>query len=249
VGFFITTQASTEKEIHMEFQEVKNYLKENADKDEVKVYLAELSKVSSDKKTEIIEEFKKSQEFLSEIDRAVTKGVNTFKDKTVPGLIEIAVTEKEKELEDKYNPPKNPAEENLRKKVEELETKYRESESKIIRESIKTMKQHLLAEKGLSVDIADWLHVPINELTVKDIEDKEKLLSLISPAIEPLVKLVEDAKIAKATEIQTRGAGKPQDSDSNTQAGQLTREQYNALPREERVKAIEEGKCQQILGQ
>jgi hypothetical protein len=234
----------------MDLQEVKKFLSDNAAKDDVKAYLSDLSRVSSEKETEIVENYKKSQDFKSEIDRANTRAINTYREKTLPGLIEDQVKAKESELESKYNPPKNPVEEKLRKDIEEMKTKMAASERKIIQEAIKSEKQRQLAEKGIPVELADSIYIDMSNIKSTDIDDKEKLQILISPALESILKYGDSVKTGTATEMITRGGGKPQASNSQTNSGQLTVEQYNALPtREERIKAQNEGRTKQILGQ
>jgi hypothetical protein len=231
----------------MTLQEVKQFLRDNAEKDaEVKAYLAELSKVSPDAEEQIIRNFKNSQEFKSEQDRLVTKAINTYNEKTVPTLIEKSVKDKETELENKYNPPKNPAEENLRKEVEELKRQNQERQNKIIRDSINLAKQKALSEMGLPIELSDAIYVRMDGLTEKDIEDKEKLKSLIFPSIEPIVKFSEAVKTAKANEMLSNSATHPLNSDSPV-AGQLTLDQYKSLPHDERMKAQKEGRVNQLL--
>jgi hypothetical protein len=235
----------------MNLSEVKQFLKDNAEKDaDVKAYLSELSRVSQEAESNIIENYKRSQDFRSEIDRANTQAIKTYNEKTVPTLIEKSVKDKETELENKYNPPKNPAEEALRKQVETLTKLQAESESEFIQESIKTLKQNFLSESGLPVGLADHIFVNTKDLTKKDIKDIEKLKSLILPAIEPIAKVISEAKIAKANEMLAGSAVKPGSSNSATQVGQLTKEQYEALPtREDRIKAQSEGRTKTIMGQ
>ena len=232
----------------MELNEVKQFLKDNANKDDVKSYLSELSRVSPDTEASIIDNYKRSQDFRSEIDRANTQAIKTYTEKTVPTLIEKEVKAKENELENKYNPPKNPAEEALRKQVELLTKQQAESESEFIQESVKTLKQNFLAENGLPIGLADHIFVNTKDLTKKDIKDIEKLKSIILPAIEPISKVITEAKIAKANEMLAGSATKPGNSNAPT-AGQLTKEAYEALPREDRIKAQKDGRVKQILGQ
>jgi hypothetical protein len=233
----------------MTLQEVKQFLKDNAEKDaDVKAYLAELSRVSQETESNIVENYKRSQDFRSEIDRANTQAIKTYTEKTVPSLIEKSVKDKEVELENKYNPAKNPAEEALRKQVELLTKQQAESESEFIQESVKTLKQNFLSENGLPVSLADHIFVNTKDLTKKDIKDIEKLKSLILPAIEPITKVISEAKIAKANEMLSNSATRPGNSNSVTQTAQLTKEAYEALPHSERMKAQKEGRVNQILG-
>jgi soluble cytochrome b562 len=233
----------------MTLQEVKQFLRDNALTDEVKSYMAELSKVSPEVEEKILESYKKSQEFKSELDRAVTKGINTYTEKTLPGII----TEKEKAIEmkvrDELNPPKNPEVIQLTEKMKKYETQITENNKKIMQKEIRNMKQALLNAKGIPIEYADLIPVNTDGLTIEDIEDVNKLTELITPSVDKLYTFGEAAKIAKATEMQSRGAYKPTDSNGNIPVGQLTKEAYEALPRDERMKAQKEGRVRQILGQ
>ena len=232
----------------MELQEVKQFLRDNAGKDDVKSYLAELSKVSPDAEEAIVSNFKRSKDFQSEIDRAVTKAINTYNEKTVPSLIEKEVKFKEEELEKKYNPPKNPAEEAMRKQLEKLTLESAENKKKIIQKELRNRKQALLNSKEIPIEYEDLIAVGIDNLSIEDVENESKLDELIMPKVEKLSKLIQEAQIKKATEMQKGSAFKPQNSNANTNSGQLTLEQYKALPHEERMKAQKEGRVDQILG-
>jgi hypothetical protein len=233
----------------MTLQEVKQFLKDNAGTDEVKSYLSELSKVSPDAQADIIENYKHSQDFRSEIDRANTQAIKTYTEKTVPTLIEKEVKLKETELENKYNPPKNPAEEAMRKQLEALTKESSENKKKMIQKELRNIKQSLLNSKGIPLEYEDLIPISIDGIDVKDIENETKLKEILMPAVEKLFSFGEAAKIAKATEMQMKGSFNPGASGGVTNSGQLTKEAYEALPREERMKAQKEGRVKQILGQ
>jgi hypothetical protein len=234
----------------MDLNEVRKFLKDNAGTDEVKSYLSELSKVSPDAQADIIENYKHSQDFRSEIDRSNTQAIKTYNEKTVPTLIEKAVKETTTDLENKYNPPKNPAEEAMRKQLEALTKESGENKKKMIQKELRNIKQALLNSKGIPLEYEDLIPISIDGLDIKDIEDETKLKEMIMPSIEKLFSFGEAAKIAKATEMQIKGSFKPSGSDSQINVGQLTKEAYEALPtREDRVKAQAEGRTKQIMGQ
>jgi len=232
----------------MTLQEVKQFFNDNAGLDDVKAYRAELSKVTVEQEEKILESYKKSQDFKSELDRAVTKGINTYNEKTLPGII----AEKEKAIEmkvrDELNPPKNPEVIQLTEKMKMYETQITENNKKIIQKEIRNMKQSLLNAKGIPIEYADLILVNTENLTIADIENEAKIKELITPSVEKLFAFGEASKIAKATEMQSRGSYTPQGSNSNTPAGQLTIEAYKALPHDERMKAQKEGRVNQLLG-
>jgi hypothetical protein len=106
----------------MELNEIKTFFTENADKDDVKSYLAELSKIDE---TAIFDKFKKTDEYKVEFDKAVTKAVQNHDEKIKPKL--------EKELRDKIqlelNPPKDPAVLALQNQLEELKQAQAEKDA------------------------------------------------------------------------------------------------------------------------
>lgn len=239
----------------MDLQEVKQFLKENAEKDDVKAYLSELSKVSSEQESEIIESYKKSTEFRREIDRENTKAIKTYTEKTVPGLIETAVTEKEKELLDKYDKPKDPKElkwerdfKKMQEDLEERDKKVAERDRKLIQKEIKNTIHSLLGEKQIPIKYANLVPVDYSKFTIDDIEDEENLKEMLMPNVETLAAFSAESRQAQAEEMHRRGAITPQRSALSNPEQQLTLEQYNALSKEEKAIAYKEGKVNQILG-
>lgn len=232
----------------MTITEVKQFLRDNADKEDVKAFMAEFKVVSPEQKEEVIDTYKKSVEFRSEVDKAVTRGINTYSEKTVPTLVEKAVKDKETELETKYNPPKNAAEEAIRKQLEAVQAELTETRNKTIREAIKNAKQSMLSEMGLPVELADAIYVKADGLSVNDVEDREKLRSLITPALEPIAKFGESVKTAKANEMLAGSATRPTSGNANPAAGQLKREDLKNMKPEEIAKARESGQLDSILG-
>jgi len=232
----------------MTLQEVKQFLKENAEKDaEVKAYLTELSKVSQEQESAIIENYKKSQDYKSEQDRFATRAITTFKEKTLPGIIEDQVKATEQKVRDEINPPKNPEVVQLTKKMQEYEQRDAEKTKKLISKELKNAIQTHLGSKKIPIEYSDLIQIGIDNLKLEDIENEEKLNELILPKVEKLLAFGESVKTATATEMLSRGGGRPQGSSSPT-ANQLTKEQYEALPRAERVKATNEGRTDKILG-
>ena len=238
----------------MDLQEVKEFFKNNAEKDDVKAYLTELKKVSSEQESEIVENYKKSQEYRSEIDRETTKAIKTYSEKTVPGLIEKEVEEKTKELIEKYEKPKDPKEakwerefKKMQEELSERDKKVAERDKKLIQKEIKNTIHSLLGEKKIPIKYANLVPVDYSKFTIDDIEDEENLKEMLMSNVESLATFSAESRQEQAAEMHARGAVQPQASQSSPEQ-QLTREQYNALPDNEKKKAREDGRVNHILG-
>ena len=201
----------------MDLKEVKQFLKENADKEDVKAFLEELKP----DETKIIEEFKKSQDFKSEIDRANTQAIDTYAKKTMPKLIDEQVKAKESELELKYNPPKDPAVEALQNQIKQMQKENAEKEQarlKVERDNFYLM--------NLKPEFKEFSKIFDGSI------EQDKIPEFINKT---------------AYEITLKNhVTKPTQGDSGP-SGQLTEEEYNSLPLGERTKAYKEGKKPQAF--
>lgn len=125
----------------MTIEEVKAFLEENKEQVEVKEFLAGFSKVPTQ------EELIKIPEVQKIIDQRVSLGINSFKEKTLPGLIEA---EKKKLTESTQVSPEM-------QRIQELEKKLAEKERSELRGNQKNKVVKTFSEKNLPVDIADYL--------------------------------------------------------------------------------------------
>ena len=235
----------------MTLQEVKQFFKDNAGTDEVKSYLSELSKVSPDAEEQIIKNFKNSQDYKSEVDRTVTRAIQTYNEKTVPTLIEKAVNDKIAEI----NPAPDPRDEKWQKELArrdardaERDKKEAEKDKRIIQKEVNNTIQSLLDEKKIPIKHAKLVPVNINDFKIEDIDDEQSLREKLLPGIEDLSAALVEAEIRKAEQMQMAGATRPVNSNSSPVGGQLTEAQLKALPFAERVKAEKEGRTNQLLG-
>jgi hypothetical protein len=202
----------------MDLQEIQKWLKENAERDDVKTYLSEISKPSQEKEIEIIETFKKSQSFKSEFDSAVSKAVENHDTKIKPKL--------EKELRDKINlelnPPKDPALIEALKGIEELKQANAEKDAKLAQ----TNRINYL-HSAIQPDYKDF--IKLFDGSIETDEDRVKFLN------ESIFK------------IQASGTPKPVHSNTSVQ-GQLTESDAAKMKPEEIVKALSEGRFNAELG-
>lgn len=209
----------------MDLKEVKQFLKENAEKDDVKSYLAEL-KGDPEK---IIEDYKNSKEFKSEIDRHVTKGIETFEKKTLP--------EREKkirqDIENELNPPKTDSEKALEKRLKELEEESRKSKEEAKKAQRLSFYSSKLSEKKLDPDFIKLVDgsLETDDDVIKHIENIHN-------------KIYQNGVNYKLKE----GAEKPKQGNQNVSSGQLTREDLKGMSPSEITKAKDEGRLNEILG-
>ena len=124
----------------VEFSEVQQYLKDNAHTQEVKDLLKPTA--------EAVNEFLDSQEgaklIQPRLDVNFTKGLQTWKDNHLQGLIDEAVV--------KANPQETPEQ----KRIRELEQKVQEAERARAREQLTNVATKHATEKGLPVELVDF---------------------------------------------------------------------------------------------
>jgi hypothetical protein len=202
----------------MTLAEVKQFLTDNAELDEVKAFRAEISNPTEAKVTEILEGFKKSKEYQSEIDRAVTNGVKTHDEKIKPVL--------EKELRAKItnelNPPKDPAVLALQEELKKIREEKAEADSRAENE-----KRVNFFHSQIKPDYKDF--VKLFDGSISD--DAEK------------VKFVNE----KLFELQSKGTPKPSQG-SGSISGQITdRSKLKSMSPEEINKARLDGSLSHIL--
>ena len=125
----------------MTIEEVKAFLEENKEQNEVKEFLGSFVKTPTQ------EELIKIPEVQKIIDQRVSLGINSFKEKTLPGLIEA---EKKKLTDAQQVSPEM-------QRIQELEKKLAEKERSEARGNQKNKVVKTFSEKNLPVDIADYL--------------------------------------------------------------------------------------------
>ena len=202
----------------MTIEEIKKFFADNADKDDVKAYFAELSNPSENRMVEIIDSFKKSQEFKSEIDRAVTKGVQTHDEKIKP------VMEKElrAKITNELNPPKDPAVLALQEELKKIREEKAEADSRAENE-----KRVNFFHSQIKPDYKDFVKLFYGSIS----DDAEK------------VKFVNE----KLFEMQAKGTPKPNQGNGNMQ-GQITdKEKLKSMSPEQINEARKSGQLNILL--
>ncbi len=131
---------------------IKKYFADNENDDAVKAYLSDLR--SGWIKTDDGKNFLFTDEgkvlYQSEIDRAVSKAIDTYKEKTLPGLIKDGVTEKIKET----NPKETPEQKQIREQNERINNLENRDKLNLLKDYV---YKKLTADKLSEFNpVADW---------------------------------------------------------------------------------------------
>jgi hypothetical protein len=137
----------------------------NASADLIK-QVESLKTVSIDSVKEFLEKDEAGKKLLqTQKDAAVTKGIETFKEKTMPGLLED-------EIKKKF--PDETAEQ---KRMRELETKQQKLEAEIKRKDLHNKAISLATEKKLPIKLMEKFLGEDEDATLKNIEEFESIYS------------------------------------------------------------------------
>lgn len=150
----------------MNLEDVKKFFEENKDNEEVKAYLEGLKKVSVQEVQQMLAENDELKRWLdSEKDRHFTKGLETFKQKTMPKLIDEEIKKRFPEAD-----PKD-------LKLKELEAKIQQMEQEKLREALKNKALTLATEKKLPIQLIDFLIGQDEETTLQNLSTFEEVLT------------------------------------------------------------------------
>ncbi|MGG3662091.1 DUF4355 domain-containing protein [Bacillus gobiensis] len=149
----------------MKLEDIKKFLAENKDQDDVKAYLGELSAVSADKLKGFLDTAEGKRLIQPRLDSYFTKGLETWKQNNLDSLIDEEVK--------KRHPEKTPEQieiDKLRKQIEDAE-KARNRES-LVNKALKVAK-----EKNLPDGIIDFFIGDDEETTTDNLSKLEKVYS------------------------------------------------------------------------
>lgn len=152
----------------MKLEEIRAYLNENKDNEEVKAFLSEIRTPSLDDVKRLAgenEEFKKWLQ--SENDRYFTKGLETWKEKTLPSILD----EEREKIRKALNPEETPEQKELR----ELREKFERVERERKREALRNTAYKQATEKGLPVDLLDFMLGDDEETTMGNLSKLEEV--------------------------------------------------------------------------
>jgi polyhydroxyalkanoate synthesis regulator phasin len=156
----------------MNLEEIKQYLNENKDNEDVKAYLGELSAVSADKVKGFLNTDEGKRLIQPDLDRYHNKSLESWKTNNLESIIEEEVR--------KRNPEKTP--EQL--KIEELEKKIQDAENARIRGELVNKAFKVADEKALPKDVIDFF---IGENEEKTLENLSKFEETYTAALQKAV--------------------------------------------------------------
>lgn len=148
----------------MNLEDVKKFFEENQDNEEVKAYLEGLKKVSVQEVQQMLVENEELKKFFdSEKDKHFSKGLETWKQKTLPKLIDEEIKKRFPEAD-----PKDV-------KLKELEAKIQKMEQEKQRELLKNKALTLATEKKLPIQLIDFLIGQDEETTLQNLTTFEEV--------------------------------------------------------------------------
>lgn len=176
----------------MNIEEIKQFLDENKDNEEVKAFVGELSAVSADKVEGFLETEEGKRFIQPRLDSYFTKGLATWKANNLDSIVEEKIRER--------NPDKSPAEleiEKLKKQIEDAE---------------KARNREALVNKALNV--ADEKKLPKGVIDYFIGEDEETTLANLSKFEETF-----NAAVQNAVDIKFKESGTNFEKGDPTPAG------------------------------
>lgn len=147
-------------------QALLDFLKANNASADLIKQVESLKTVSLESVKEFLEKDEAGKKLLqAQKDAAVTKGIETFKEKTMPGLLED-------EIKKKF--PDETAEQ---KRMRELESKQQKLEAEIKRKDLHAKAISVATEKKLPIKLMEKFLGDDEETTIKNIEEFESIYS------------------------------------------------------------------------
>jgi DNA repair exonuclease SbcCD ATPase subunit len=156
----------------MKLEDIKKFLSDNKDQDDVKAYLGELSAVSTDKVKGFLDTEEGKKLLQPRLDQNFHRGLETWKTNNLESIIEEEVK--------KRNPDKTPEQ----KKIEELEKKIQDAENARVRGELVNKAFKVADEKSLPKDVIDFF---IGEDEDKTLENLSKFEQSYTVALQKAV--------------------------------------------------------------
>lgn len=197
----------------MDIKEVKAFLEENKDKDEVKAFYAELQKVSIEQEKDITDKWVQSIDGKKHIqvikDQEVAKAIETWKENNLTKLVEAEV--------DKLNPPENPEVVKLNRKVEEIQKEADMAKREAMSSQLRSSASEFLNQNKIPVDFASFVVGKDEEATTEKLAGFKDIL---------------DAHMKEVMESRFKDIGRDTpDTDNNTVSGKIIkRADFMKLP-------------------
>ncbi|MCY8110081.1 DUF4355 domain-containing protein [Bacillus spizizenii] len=154
-------------------EEVKKFLEENKENEEVKSYLDELSAVSADKVNGFLDTEEGKRLIQPRLDSHFTKGLETWKANNLDALVDAKV----KEL--------YPEETEEQKRIRKLEKELEDQKTAAQREKLLNKAVSYASEKQLPADVVEFFIGEDEEATMKNLGAfEEKYNAALQKAIE-----------------------------------------------------------------
>ncbi|PRS02368.1 hypothetical protein C6W22_20915 [Bacillus atrophaeus] len=154
-------------------EEVKKFLEENKENEEVKSYLNELSAVSADKVNGFLDTDEGKRLIQPRLDSYFTKGLETWKSNHLDGLVDSKV----KEL--------YPEETEEQKRIRKLEKELEDQKTAAQREKLLNKAVSYASEKQLPADVVEFFIGEDEDSTMKNLGVfEEKYTAALQTAID-----------------------------------------------------------------
>jgi hypothetical protein len=195
----------------MDLKEVKLFLESNKDNAEVQAFIQELNPLTIERVQAYLNNDEQGKKWhQSTTDAKITKAIETYKEKTLPNLIQ---QEREK-IQQELNPKETPEQ----KEVRQLRERQQAIEKELKRTAILNFATKEAVNRKLPVELIEKILGEDEDATIKNIDFLE---NVYKKAIQN-----EVAEIFKSTGI------KPHQTQQN-QGGFYTREQLKSMSQEE----------------
>lgn len=128
----------------MTLEEIKQFLEENKDSEEVKSYLAGLTKPTPEGVTEFLDTAEGKKLLQPRLDQHFTKGLETWKEKTLPTLLDD-------EIKKKF-----PGETEEQKRLRKLEEELAQERQARVKSELQNKATTIATQKGLPVELVSY---------------------------------------------------------------------------------------------
>ena len=147
----------------MDLKEVKAFFEENKDNEDVQSFVKELNPLNLERIKGFVGENEDGKKWLqSETDNKVTKAIETFKERTLPGLVDA---EKEK-----IRAELNPKETDEQKKIRELTESQNKLQKELRFKELLNNAKDYMTEKGLPASLTKYFIGEDEDSTIRNID-------------------------------------------------------------------------------
>jgi len=195
------------KKMELTLQQIQEFINKNKDNDEVKSYIGGF--ITTDRVEEFLSNEEGKKLLQPKLDTYFNKGLETFKSKTMPTLID-------EEVKKRF-----PAKTDSEIELEKIKAELTKIQSEKLRESLTNKAIKVATEKKLPVDLIDYFVSDTEENTIKNIE---KLEQVFQNRVESLV---EERLKSSSSYVPAAGNG---DGDKG-----LTKEDFKKMTYKERI--------------